>query len=66
MMYDYEALQHVLTLVRDGKEDLSAQLETGGIENWSMYQNVVGQLQSLAYIESEVQSWLKRLDGEDE
>ena len=35
-MYDYEALQHVLTLVRDRKEDLSAQLETGGIENWSM------------------------------
>ena len=66
MMYDYEALQHVLTLVRDRKEDLSAQLETGGIETWSMYQNVVGQLQSLAYIESEVQSWLKRLDGEDE
>ena len=26
----------------DRKEDLSAQLETGGIENWSMYQNVVG------------------------
>ena len=65
-MYDYEALQHVLTLVRDRKEDLAAHLETGGIENWSMYQNVVGQLQSLAYIESEVQSWLKRLDGEDE
>ena len=65
-MYDYEVLQHVLTLVRDRKEDLSAQLETGGIENWSMYQNVVGQLQSLAYIESEVHSWLKRLDGEDE
>ena len=65
-MFDYEILQRVLEKVRERQEDLKSQTETGSVENWSMYQNIVGQLQSLAYVESEIQSLLKRLDGDDE
>ena len=65
-MFDYEILQRVLEKVRERQEDLKSQAETGSVENWSMYQNIVGQLQSLAYVESEIQSLLKRLDGDDE
>tara|TARA_R100001510_G_scaffold24685_1_gene21697 strand:+ start:195 stop:392 length:198 start_codon:yes stop_codon:yes gene_type:complete len=65
-MFDYEILQHVLEKVRERQEDLKSQAETGSVENWSMYQNIVGQLQSLAYVESEIQSLLKRLDRDNE
>jgi len=66
VMFDYDALQRVLRLVRERQEDLRIQAETGAVKDWSVYQNVVGQLQSLAYVESEVQSLLKKLDGDDE
>ena len=49
-MQDFEVIQHVLKIVRERQEDLGSQLLTGSVENWEIYQNIVGQLQSLIYL----------------
>lgn len=64
-MQDFEVIQHVLTIVRERQADLGSQLLTGSVENWEIYQNIVGQLQSLSYVESEVKSIMNIMDGND-
>jgi len=65
LMQDFEVIQHVLKIVRERQEDLGSQLLTGSVENWEIYQNIVGQLQSLSYVESEVKSIMNIMDGDD-
>jgi len=65
LMQDFEVIQHVLKIVRERQEDLASQLITGSVENWEIYQNIVGQLQSLSYVESEVKSIMNIMDGND-
>jgi len=65
LMQDFEVIQHVLKIIRSRQEDLASQLVTGSVENWEIYQNIVGQLQSLGYVESEVKSIMNIMDGDD-
>ena len=64
-MHSVELVQFILKIIRERASELSDQITTGFVEDWNIYQNIVGQLQSLGFVESEIQSLMNRLDGED-
>ena len=64
-MHSVELVQFILKIIRERASELSDQITTGSVEDWNIYQNIVGQLQSLGFVESEIQSLINRLDGED-
>jgi|TARA_Y100000996_G_C22547629_1_gene652445 hypothetical protein len=64
-MHSVELVQFILKIIRERASELSDQITTGSVEDWNIYQNIVGQLQSLGFVESEIQSLMNRLDGED-
>tara|TARA_X000000368_G_scaffold336822_1_gene274562 strand:- start:37345 stop:37542 length:198 start_codon:yes stop_codon:yes gene_type:complete len=65
-MHSVELVQFILKIIRERASELSDQITTGSVEDWNIYQNIVGQLQSLGFVESEIQSLMNRLDGEDD
>ena len=58
-----DVLDHIEELnkiIKTKMQDNSDDLLTGGVENYSNYQNLVGQLKSLDHIEQEVKDFLQK------
>ena len=47
-------------IIKTKRQDISDVILTGGVENYSNYQNLVGQLKSLDHIEQEVRDFLQK------
>jgi DUF1009 family protein len=55
-----DLIEELNKILRTKKQDISDVILTGGIENYSNYQNLVGQLKSLDFIEQEVKDFLQK------
>ena len=47
-------------IIKTKRQDIADVLLTGGVENYSNYQNLVGQIKSLDHIEQEVKDFLQK------
>ena len=55
-----EFIEELNKIIRTKRQDISDILLTGGVENYTNYQNLVGQLKSLDHIEQEVKDFLQK------
>jgi DUF1009 family protein len=55
-----ELIEELNKIIRTKRQDISDILLTGGVEDYTNYQNLVGQLKSLNYVEQEVKDLLQK------
>ena len=55
-----EFIEELNKIIRTKRQDISDILLTGGVEDYTNYQNLVGQLKSLNYVEQEVKDLLQK------
>ena len=55
-----DLIEELNKIIKTKRQDIADVLLTGGVENYSNYQNLVGQLKSLDYIEQEVKDFLQK------
>tara|TARA_R100001086_G_C11751369_1_gene235461 strand:- start:437 stop:634 length:198 start_codon:yes stop_codon:yes gene_type:complete len=55
-----EFIEALNKIIRNRRQDLSDIILTGGVEDYTNYQNLVGQLKSLDHIEQEVKDILQK------
>ena len=55
-----DLIEELKKIIKTKRQDISDVILTGGVENYSNYQNLVGQLKSLDHIEQEVKDFLQK------
>ena len=55
-----DLIEELNKIIKTKRQDIADVLLTGGVENYSNYQNLVGQIKSLDYIEQEVKDFLQK------
>jgi|TARA_R110001583_G_scaffold86373_3_gene225704 DUF1009 family protein len=55
-----DLIEELKKIIKTKRQDISDVILTGGVENYSNYQNLVGQLKSLDHIEQEVRDFLQK------
>ena len=55
-----DLIEELNKIIKTKRQDIADVLLTGGVENYSNYQNLVGQLKSLDHIEQEVKEFLQK------
>ena len=55
-----DLIEELNKIIKTKRQDIADVLLTGGVENYSNYQNLVGQLKSLDHIEQEVKDFLQK------
>ena len=55
-----ELIEALNKIIRERRQDISDIILTGAVEDYTNYQNLVGQLKSLNHIEQEVKDLLQR------
>ena len=55
-----ELIEELNKIIRTKRQDIADIILTGGVEDYTNYQNLVGQLKSLAHIEQEVKDLLQK------
>ena len=55
-----DLIEELNKIIKTKRQDIADGLLTGGVENYSNYQNLVGQLKSLDHIEQEVKDFLQK------
>lgn len=55
-----DLIEELNKIIKTKRQDISDVLLTGGVENYSNYQNLVGQIKSLDHIEQEVKDFLQK------
>ena len=55
-----DLIEELNKIIKTKRQDIADILLTGGVENYSNYQNLVGQLKSLDHIEQEVKDFLQK------
>ena len=55
-----DLIEELNKIIKTKRQDISDVLLTGGVENYSNYQILVGQLKSLDHIEQEVKDFLQK------
>ena len=55
-----EFIEELNKIIRTKRQDIADILLTGGVEDYTNYKNLVGQLKSLDHIEQEVKDFLQK------
>ena len=55
-----DLIEELKKIIKTKRQDISDVILTGGVENYSNYHNLVGQLKSLDHIEQEVKDFLQK------
>ena len=55
-----DLIEELNKIIKTKRQDIADVLLTGGVENYSNNQNLVGQLKSLDHIEQEVKDFLQK------
>jgi len=55
-----DLIEELNKIIKTKRQDIADVLLTGGVENYSNYQNLVGQIKSLDHIEQEVKDFLQK------
>ena len=55
-----DLIEELKKIIKTKRQDINDVILTGGVENYSNYQNLVGQLKSLDHIEQEVRDFLQK------
>jgi hypothetical protein len=55
-----DLIEELNKIIKTKRQDIADILLTGGVEDYTNYQNLVGQLKSLDYIEQEVKDFLQK------
>ena len=60
-----ELIEELNKIIRTKRQDIADILLTGGVEDYTNYQNLVGQLKSLDHIEQELKDLLDKLEDNE-
>ena len=55
-----DLIEELNKIIKTKRQDIADILLTGGVEDYTNYQNLVGQVKSLDYIEQEVKDFLQK------
>jgi len=55
-----DLIEELNKIIKTKRQDIADVLLTGGVENYSNYQNLVGLIKSLDHIEQEVKDFLQK------
>ena len=58
--------EHFLKKIRTRQAEISATLMSGGISSIEQYQNIMGQVSALGFMEQELTALLTRTENEDD